>query len=271
MTQSRSLVVTTGNKPKEEYVALARSYAAELRVPFVERRKRAIDKLRTDYGVDEVLVCADRVTLHVEEQEFFFHPSMANTRIKRLKSGENDIVIERSGVGPGDTVLDCTLGLGSDAIVFAHAVGDAGRVIGLESSSVIALLVRRGLQEVSVDTKAVNTAMRRVEVVCADHLEYLRAQPDNSVDVVYFDPMFRRTVQKTQYMEPLRQLGDDRPLTEAAIAEARRVARRRIVLKERWYSQEFARLGFQIVKKSTGTINYGVIDLEREREEVENR
>ncbi|WP_347338356.1 class I SAM-dependent methyltransferase [Tumebacillus amylolyticus] len=262
MTQSRSLIVTTGNKPNDETVALAHSYASELGAPYIIRKKRAIDTLRADYGVDEVLVCADRVALHVEGQEFFFHPSMANTRIKRLKSGENDVVIERAGVRPGDIVLDCTLGLGSDAIVFAHAVGEEGRVIGLESSPVIALLVRRGLKEVSVDTQAVNTAMRRVEVVCADHLEYLRAQPDKSVDVVYFDPMFRRTVQKTQYMEPLRHLGDDRPLMEEAILEARRVARRRIVLKERWYSKEFARLGFLIPKKSTGTINYGVIDLE---------
>ncbi|PWK06600.1 class I SAM-dependent methyltransferase [Tumebacillus permanentifrigoris] len=262
MTQSRNLIVTTGNKPTPAYVELAQSYAQELGVPYILRKKRGIDTLRADYGVDEVLVCTERVTLYVEDQEFFFHPSMANTRIKRLKSGENDIVIERAGVRPGDTVLDCTLGLGSDTIVFAHAVGAEGRVIGLESSAVIALLVRRGLQELSVDTQAVNTAMRHVEVLCVDHLDYLRAQPDNSVDVIYFDPMFRRTVERTQSIEPLRHLGDDRPLSEEAILEARRVARRRIVLKERWYSKEFARLGFHIPKKSTGSINYGVIDLE---------
>lgn len=261
MTTNHDLCVTTGNKEKPEYVRLAHEYAAELGVSYVQRRDRSLAQLRAEYGVDPFLVIAERVKLYVGDAEFFFHPSMANTRIKRLKSGDNDIVIARTGARPGDIVLDCTLGLGADSIVFAHVVGEEGRVIGIESSPVISAIVRRGLQEVTVDTKAVNAAMRRVEVICADHLEYMRSLPDRSVDIVYFDPMFRRTVEESAAIEPLRLIGNDQALSVEAVQEATRVARRRVVLKERWYSKEFERLGFHIPRRSTGSTNYGVIEI----------
>ncbi|MCX7568859.1 class I SAM-dependent methyltransferase [Tumebacillus sp. DT12] len=261
MIEPHNLYVTTGLKEKPAYVALAHEYCAEIGGTYIQRRKLGLEKLQDRYGANGLLVVSDQVKLYLEGREFFFHPSMANTRIKRLRSGENDLVIEHAGVGPGDTVLDCTLGLGSDSIVFAHAVGDAGRVIGLEASPVIAALVRRGLQEFTVDVPEVNRAMRRVEVFYADHLDYLRAQPDRSVDVIYFDPMFRRTVQESNAIEPLRVLGDDSPLSVEAIREARRVARRRIVLKERWYSKEFDRLGFVKPRRSSGSTNYGIIEI----------
>lgn len=259
--QNRPITVTTGLKVRDEYVEQAHVYAEMIGGTYVERKKRGLGKMQEIYG-DPLLVVSERVKLHIGDEEFFFHPSMANTRIKRLKSGDNDIVIEYTDARPGDVILDCTLGLGSDSIVFAHVAGETGRVIGVESSPVIAYIVKRGLKEVTVDVKAVNVAMRRVEVVCADHLDYLRSLPDKSVDIVYFDPMFRRTVEKSQAMEPMRVLGNDRPVEPAAIEEAKRVARRRVVMKERWYSKEFARLGFQILRKSSGSTNYGVIDLE---------
>ncbi|HEU4963962.1 MAG TPA: class I SAM-dependent methyltransferase [Bacilli bacterium] len=257
------LIVTTGHKERYEHVKLAHEYAAELGAAYIQRKDRSLEMLRHDTGADIVLVCTDKAKLSIGDADFFFHPSMANTRIKRLRKGENDIVIDRTGARPGDTVLDCTLGLGSDSIVFAHVVGDSGRVIGTEASPIIATLVRRGLQELVSDIKEVTAAMRRVEVVCADHLTYLRSLPDKSVDIVYFDPMFRKTVEDSVPIEPLRILGDDSPLTEEAIQEAKRVCRRRIVLKERWYSQEFARLGFQLpAKRASGSVHYGWIDVE---------
>lgn len=260
MTELEKVYVTTGLKAKDHYVAKALEFAAELGIAYVERKERSMTKMREIYG-EVLLVITDEAKLFVGEQEFFFHPSMAYTRIRRLKNGENDIVISRSGASPGDVVLDCTLGLGSDAIVFAHAVGEQGRVIGLEASPVIGYLVRRGMQELTVDLKEVNQAMRRVEVYTADHLEYMRSLEDRSVDIVYFDPMFRRTVEDSASIEPLRHLGDDSALRIEAVEEAKRIARKRVVMRERWYSREFERLGFTLPRKSTGTTNYGIIEI----------
>lgn len=263
MTNTPKLIVTTGHKQRPEHVALAHEYAADLGAVYIQRNDRSLERLCEETGAEIVLVCTDKAILNVGGAEFFFHPSMAHTRIKRLRKGENDIVVDRTGVRPGDTVLDCTLGLGSDSIVFAHMVGDTGRVIGVEASPVIALIVKRGLQEYVAEIKEVNAAMRRVEVVCADHLAYLRTLPDKSVDIVYFDPMFAKTVQDSAAIEPLRHLGDDRPLTEAAILEAKRVCRRRIVLKDRWFSKQFEKLGFRLPdKRASGSVHYGWIDCE---------
>ncbi|MNR63579.1 hypothetical protein D3C85_1859320 [compost metagenome] len=62
-------------------------------------------------------------------------------------------------------------------------------------------------------------------------------------------------------MSTLRSRANDAAVSVAAIAEARRVARKCIVLKEHRDSPEFARLGFEDVLRSTTKTTYGVIRL----------
>ena len=78
-----------------------------------------------------------------------------------------------------------------------------------------------------------------------DYLSYLKAQPDNSFDIVYFDPMFRHALLDSKNLSPLRQLADNDPVSLEAINEAKRVAKYRVVFKENSRSLEFARLGFE--------------------------
>lgn len=102
-------------------------------------------------------------------------------------------------------------------------------------------------------------AMRRIEVVNTDAFDYLRAKPDNAFDVVYFDPMFRHPLLQSENMNPLRYAADHDPVSEEMMAEARRVARRRVVLKETSKSTEFARLGFpEIAGGRYSPVHYGV-------------
>ena len=104
--------------------------------------------------------------------------------------------------------------------------------------------------------------MRRISVVNEDYLDYLRQQPDNSVDVVYFDPMFRKPLTASSSISPLRGVADHRPLSEDAVVEAFRVARLRVVMKEASGSGEFARLGFHsLVGGKYSKVHYGVIEL----------
>ena len=86
--------------------------------------------------------------------------------------------------------------------------------------------------------------MRRVEAKHADYEDFLRNLPDDFYDVVYFDPMFRHPLKDSVQLAPLRLLAEPAPVSHAAIAEACRVARKRVVLKENSRSLEFARLGF---------------------------
>jgi 16S rRNA (guanine1516-N2)-methyltransferase len=62
-------------------------------------------------------------------------------------------------------------------------------------------------------------------------------------------------------MSPLRHRANDEAVSLTSIAEARRVARKSIVLKENRDSSEFARLGFEHVLRSTTKTTYGVIRL----------
>ena len=163
---------------------------------------------------------------------------------------------------PGMDVLDCTLGFGADAIVASSVVGDSGSVTGLESQPLIEAVVGYGLANYTNDTDAVIAAMRRVKTVCTEAYEYLKAQPDNSVDVIYFDPMFRHPFAESKNIAPLRPVANKNPLTLETIAEARRVARQRVVLKESSKSREFARLGF--TERAGGRyskVQYGVMRL----------
>jgi hypothetical protein len=199
--------------------------------------------------------------VHTPGGEYFFHLSMAELRINNLKDGNPDHMIAAMGLAPGMSVLDCTLGLATDAIVASYAAGEEGRVVGLESSPLIAAIAADGLAGFTSDRPELTAALRRIAVVTADYNAYLPTLPAASFDVVYFDPMFRRPVRSSSSMQPVRHLADHRPVSAAALDAARRVARRRVVMKEAGGSGEFARLGFAtVVGGRYSSVNYGVLE-----------
>ncbi|GIP37337.1 hypothetical protein J31TS4_06170 [Paenibacillus sp. J31TS4] len=257
------MLVTTSYDPPGSLVAEARRIAAEAGVRFVPRERQSLRRLMQRYGDKRVLLLNQEGLRYHEEDAppLFFHPSMAQVRIKRMLKGENDHLIEVAGVRPGDTVLDGTAGFASDSLVFAVAVGEGGTVTALESEEVPALLLKEGLRSYVSGIPELDRAMRRMTVRRADHAAYLAAMPDDSVDVVYLDPMFRRPVHDSSAMTPLRALANPDPIHSDTIANAVRAARRTVVLKEHRNSEEFDRLGFTRVIPSGNNLAYGVIDV----------
>ncbi len=256
-------IITTGAKGGDANIRLARETADRLGFPYVPRGRTSLALLCQQHGAGAALVAKNsELVLGTPAGELFFHPSMAHLRLKNLRQGKPDHLVEALDLAPGMSVLDCTLGLGSDAIVAAAVAGETGRVTGLEASPLIFAVVRHGLAHFSGDNPTICQAMRRVRAVWADYHEYLAAQPDKSVDAVYFDPMFRHPFLESASMNPLRFAADSRPVSEAAIAGACRVARRRVVLKESSHSTEFSRLGFSsFVGGRYSKLRYGVISL----------
>jgi len=107
---------------------------------------------------------------------------------------------------------------------------------------------------------ALERASRRIEVHWGEHSEYLKHIPSRSVNVVYFDPMFRQTCKQSDSILPLHQWSVHNPLDHGAVIEACRVAQNRVVLKERKNSSEFRRLGFDILLGGRySPVDYGVI------------
>ncbi len=255
-------IVTTSHKPDNESVKLATDAAQALNTEFVERNRMSFARMREKYGVENILVVNGRqMKLHTPLGEYFFHPSMSVPRLKAIKQGKPDHMVEAMSLKPGESVLDCTLGLGTDAIVAAYVTGPAGRVVGIESSPELAYLVKYGLKTYQTEIKMLKEAMTRIEVITGDCYRYLAAQPDNSFDIVYFDPMFRYPRVKSSSMEPLRGIVNSKPLHQNMIIQAVRVARKRVVMKENWFSKEFKRLGFVTVTGGRySPVAYGIID-----------
>ncbi|MGZ0049656.1 class I SAM-dependent methyltransferase [Brevibacillus gelatini] len=240
------MIVTTGLEPSEDTLRHAAELAEKFGVPVVRRGDLSLHQLRKRHGDDEVVVVsAQGARLEVPgKQPFFFHPNTSAFRIKRLLRGDTDTMLAACQIHPGDEVLDATLGLGADAIVFSHATGAEGKVVGIESERVLAIMVEDGLKHWATDLKPLEAAMRRIEVRWGNHLEVMQGLPSRSFDVVYFDPMFEATVHSSSGIAGVRAFANPEPLAEQAISEALRVARRRVVMKEGKAGKIHERFGF---------------------------
>lgn len=256
-------IVTTIRKKSAAAEDLARKSASILKAPYIARDGMSIDALRRLYGIDTIIVAAqNQLIASTSNGDYFFHLSMAELRIKKLLNNENDHMISAMNLQAGQSVLDCTLGMGTDAIVASYVTGNKGRVVGIEASPIISLITSWGLQNfIDPDVSSeILAALRPIIVRQADSFAYLKSMPNDSFDVVYFDPMFRRPVANSITLKPLRDFANKEPLNTEVLAEACRVASRRVVVKEMNGSLEFKRLG---ISYTTGgkysSIQYGVI------------
>lgn len=256
------LVVTTIQKPTHEVSCEAAKIAEQLGVLLVTRDKYSLPAIRESYGVSNILVMSKAGPIvHTPGGEYFFHLSMAELRIKNLINGNPDHMTAAMDLKAGMKVLDCTLGLATDAIVASYVVGAEGTVLGLESSPVISAVTGLGLQHYRSDNAALTAALRRVAVENADYNEYLVSVPDKSFDIVFFDPMFRVPISTSSNLKPVRFLADRRPVRSEAVQEACRVAKHRVVFKEAQNSPEFARLHFtSVIGGKYSSIHYGIIE-----------
>lgn len=243
-------------------LARAAQWAERLGVPLVPRAA-SLPKLTRSHEVPGVLVISTERTTYYEPAnalEYFFHPSMAKVRLHNCLRGHDDPLLRAMELTAGMSVLDCTLGRATDATLCAWKVGESGRVLGLEKSRILAELTLDGLAHYVDSNRRLTALLRRVEACCADYNEYLPTCADGSFDVVYFDPIFHDPLEKSQAMAPLRELADASPLTAAAVAQARRVARHRVVIKQRKGTPLWGELGVTTVLGSPGgRVEYGLV------------
>ncbi len=256
-----NLAITTISHPRAQECETAHAIAAELNAPFIPRVNGQPGKT-AEHSDREGLLIVERegLALWVAGQTFRYHPNMATMRVRALSQKKNDGLVDALRLRTGASLLDCTCGLGADAIVAAHVVGPTGRVRALESSTLLALLLIRGMARYSlVSPPELIPAMRRVEVHHTNFTDYLRRESDNAWDIVYFDPMFSETIDISQGLDIVRRLAYPDGPSLHDIQEARRVARHRVAMKDRHPGQNLARLGFTTIIKSR-RICYGTID-----------
>ncbi len=230
-----SPAVTTSVQPIPSLEAQARECAAELQAAYVPRSGLTIPGVFAECGAERLLIAGQdhlRLRDRTTGTEYFFHPNLFQVRAYNLMHGGRDHFLEAVQLGPGDSLLDCTLGFACEASLAALTVGESGSVVGLESVRELALVSRIGTQSFTLHSARLTAALRRVQVITADAREYLPRQADQSVDAVYFDPFFEHRLSGSEVsVSPLFVFGNPAPLEAGTVEEARRVARRRVVIK----------------------------------------
>jgi hypothetical protein len=255
------LLVTTTYEPSESLICSAKKWARELGGIYKDRGKRSISRL---HQIDPVVLVVMNEGLKAHKKGYsvplFFHPGIAMLRIKRLMRGDNDTMIDICSLRLGDSFLDCTLGFGGDALVASYVLGEKGRVVGIESEPLIAAIVKEGFSTYPA-LEEIQRAMKRIEIIHRNHLTFLQQCENNSFDIVYFDPMFSEPIEHSHSISPLRPFANPSSLREEIIREAKRVARRRVVMKNHVGSEDFARLGFSsaVLGNRERTFTYGII------------
>lgn len=236
MLQGKYAVVLSRNARGSAAIEAAKAMAVRLGVAYLDRpHNQVLEDFMAAQGLAAVIVLEkDGPRIHSEHGTFSYHPGMAEIRVQQLLRGATDHLVKALDLHPGSRVLDCTLGLASDAAVAACVVGAAGKVVGLEASLLLHFAVEHGLTHYECKTPLLTAALRRVEAVHAVAAEYLAqcVAKGLTFDVVYFDPMFRHPVQGSKAMEALRPLSLEEPLAKSTVELALKVAPR-VVIKER--------------------------------------
>lgn len=256
------MFVTTSGRTNQQMIERAVEMAGELGVSYIPRNKKSIQSLQTEKGSDCIVAGKKRLELFCngENQPFFFHPNSAIFRIKRLINGEHDPFAVAAKLSAGMTFLDCTLGLASDSIIASWLVGESGKVTGLEGQKFLAYLVKRGLKSWDSGIASINRAMVRVQVINMLAHHYLMNLPTNSIDCVYFDPMFEESILESDGIKSLGYFAIREDISEKTMKEALRVARYRVVLKDHYKSSRFDRFGFNVHRRKTAKFHFGWIE-----------
>ncbi len=249
------MIVTTSREPTQLQMSRAVQIAEEYGGTVV-----AWQDFRQMSCGEYLVVQRDRVVYQFAGCSLRYHPGMAMVRLRRLQSGARDRMLAAMDLRPGDAVLDCTLGLGQDALVVSSHVGMTGAVFGLEGSRSVACVTSWGLKDYPFPVDFLSAA-HRIEVCWDRWQSVLPAIPANSYDVVYFDPMFDSSIQQSSGMAGLRPFALLDDLDHWGVEQAVRVARRRVVIKARRGSACVRSLGFRLADRSRNSVQYGVIEV----------
>jgi 16S rRNA (guanine1516-N2)-methyltransferase len=249
------LFVTTSQRATSVLLLRAEALAAELECPVEKRGKEALENL---FGR---LPDADRALIVQGDRLLLESPNMAALRLKNLRIGQRDLLLDATRLEPGDSVLDATLGYAGEATLCSWATGV--EVHGIEAVPEVGVVLRDGLQTTTTHNATLNAAMRRVKVVhLGHHLDFLQACPAKTYDVVCFDPFFDAPTSLVESLVTLKAFGDHRPLLPETLAEAVRVARKRVIVKAARHSSLLDTLGIQEwVTSKQSKLVYGVVNV----------
>ena len=267
------VIVTTGNDRDVTAAPRAQNLVNNLNSVtafFISRfadsvRPATLVKMLEEHAADAILVVDSSGTLLRlrSGSEFKLHGGLGVLRVRNVLGGGNDVLTsEACALREGDVFVDGTAGQLQDALVAAAAVGPSGKVIAIEASPLLwAVTSGRPCRTGDDDVDALLN--ERIEVRQGEASTVLAAMPSNSADVVYFDPMWVAPSKSSSSFDVLRTLAHTDRLRVEAIVEAKRVARRAVVVMDQIGGCELERLGLPVVQTGQRK-RYGVLSCEEQ-------
>lgn len=260
------VIVTTSIDETPALVNEAKELAADLKIDYLKRNKKPINYLTEKIEDGIFVVNSNRGTSYYKknEKEVFFHPNMAFLRIEQLKKGFSDSFVSACGLERGMSFFDGTLGLASDALVAAYVVGNEGKVMGAEISTPLFAITRKGLDFYKSRHSNWGSLIDRITIQNIENLKWLRQMKDSSVDVVYFDFMFEKSLENSHGIQVIKSITDNQTITKEHVVEAARVAKHRIVAKSGYSGISLETLGFEVRRQyRRRNFYYGVIEMKK--------
>ncbi len=254
--------ITTILKPDEKVIFFASLKSKEMNMPYFER-SGLLSLMSERYEIEGFLIYGRRLPVFwTKEGIYKFHLGTAVLRIKNLQEGNSDRLCS---LLPDDChdLLDCTFGHGGDATVLSYYLKDKGKITSLEKSRVLYEIGKSGIEKFADKNETITEGLRKISLLHVDFREYLEKAENRSFDVIYFDTMFKHPVKREMNnVESFRHIAHYDELTKETLIEAMRVARKRIIIKERPFSKIFrSGLFTEIYNKKGQSTAYGVIDL----------
>lgn len=240
------LAVTTSLKASVALRELAAARATLWDLPFYDRRKDPMSRVHE--RADAVLLfTAKGLCIATADGQLKTNLSTAAVRLRHINAGQSDPLIRAAELRRGDTVVDCTYGLGRDAVVAAHIIGPTGSLTALEASPALFYMANENPPLAEYDG-AVPMAAAEIELVHADAPHWLESQPARSADVVLIDPMFENPKSSDASFSLLRAVAKtDTTLDQTWVEAAQRVARRWVVVKSGNWFPWFDEIGLEAI------------------------
>lgn len=257
------IAVTTARSCQESLLSEARRKAAEMGLPFLER-KGSLLSMKQSFLLDGILLFSKKgPSFWTEEGEYRFHLGTAVLRILQMERGNTDRLCQIIPPGKNLKILDCTFGCGGDSAVLSWFAGPQGTVDSLEINPVLFEIGREGLSHfVCEKDSTITEALRRIHLIHADFHQFLQKAGSKAYDVIYFDPMFREPVKrKENRIKAFRRATCKDQVDSHVLQEARRVARYKVIVKERPFSPLFRNQEFTAVYHHGQSTAYGVIEV----------
>ena len=166
----------------------------------------------------------------------------ATAHRRKFGGGKGQDIAKAVGVSSAylPTVVDATAGLGRDSFVLATL---GCQVTAIERQSVVAALLQDGLERARLDSE-VGDIVDRIHLVHTSAHQWLAAQAENSVDVVYLDPMFdhdpKQKAAVKKDMQAFREVVGQDVDSDDLLGPALDAARCRVVVKRARKAQPLA-------------------------------